>query len=64
LHVVDDSNKCPEKTILCVLRNGFDKGELMSLKAVEDLVDTNGAYVFRDNSLSSVASFINKVFND
>lgn len=43
--VVDDSNKRPEKTILCILYNGFDADQQRSLKSVARLVKNNGAIV-------------------
>lgn len=59
--VVDDSNKNPKKTLLCILSvdgyNSFDKGQMMSLKAVSDLVENNGAIVF--NNLDDVANYLN-----
>lgn len=60
--VVDDSNKRPEKTILCVLDedNGssFSETQIKSLKQVKEMVKNNGANVF--NSLEDIASFLNK----
>jgi len=64
--VVDDSNKQPEKTLFCVLKednsNGehklFDVGQLRSLAAVSEMVKNNGAKVF--DNLEDVAEFLNK----
>lgn len=60
--VVDDSNKRPEKTILCVLEEDgeyeFNKSALRSLNAVKRMVKNNGAQVF--NSLEEVAKYLNK----
>ena len=60
--VVDDSNKRPEKTILCVLDedNGisFSETQIKSLKQVKEMVKNNGANVF--DSLEDIASFLNK----
>ena len=60
--VVDDSNKRPEKTILCVLEEDgeyeFNKSVLRSLNAVKRMVKSNGAQVF--NSLEEVAKYLNK----
>ncbi|MCL2116271.1 MAG: nucleoside 2-deoxyribosyltransferase domain-containing protein [Methanobrevibacter sp.] len=59
--VVDDSNKRPEKTILCILDE--DSGEKWSnpqrksLEAVSKLVKSNGAKAF--NSLEELAEFLN-----
>lgn len=59
---VDDSNKRPEKTILCVLEEDgeyeFNKSALRSLNAVKRMVKNNGAQVF--NSLEEVAKYLNK----
>lgn len=60
--VVDASNKKPEKTILCVLDedNGkkWTESQKKSLTAVEKLVHSNGAHVFK--SLEEIISFLNK----
>lgn len=60
--VVDDSNKRPEKTILCVLdeddENIFSETQIKSLKQVKEMVKNNGANVF--DSLEDIASFLNK----
>lgn len=55
---VDMSNKAPQKTILCILYKGFDEGQNRSLRAVEKLVLSNGAFAF--NALDAVAEFLNK----
>lgn len=58
---VDDSNKRPEKTLFCILRFDeefcFDKQEYNSLKEVRNLVERNGAKVFKN--LSEVVTFLN-----
>lgn len=50
--VVDDSNKRPFKTVLCILAHddldSWPEGQARSLKAVADLVKNNGAAVFFD----------------
>lgn len=55
--VIDDSNKRPNKTLLCVLYDGFGKKMAHSLKAVENLAQENGARVFEN--LNEVARFLN-----
>ena len=55
--VVDDSNKRPNKTILCILYDGFGPGMTRSLHAVENLVKENGAKVCAD--LNEVVKFLN-----
>lgn len=60
--VVDDSNKRPEKTLFCNLyKENYSyqtKQMSHSLKAVENLLKSNGVMVFHD--LDSVAEFLNK----
>lgn len=60
--VVDDSNKQPHKTILCILPTDgdlvFSKGQLKSLKMVENMVSDNTAIVCND--LIQVAEFLNR----
>lgn len=55
--VVDDSNKRPEKTVLCILNKGMDKQMIHSLNAVKNLVTSNEATVLND--LYEVASYLN-----
>lgn len=57
--VVDDSNKRPEKTILCVLTDGFSRGQVKSLMQVEKMVHNNGARVFAN--LDMVAEHLNNL---
>jgi hypothetical protein len=54
---VDDSNKRPEKTILCILGDGFDKIQMKSLDATAKLVGNNGAMTFY--TLLEVAEYLN-----
>ena len=59
--VVDDSNKRPGRTILCILEeaNGkkFDKSEMKSLAQVGRMVEENRARVFYN--LKDVAKYLN-----
>jgi hypothetical protein len=56
--VIDDSNKRPDKTIFCLLTNGFEKYELKSLNEVGKMVQRNGGvYV---TSLQQVANLVNE----
>lgn len=55
---VNASCKRPNQTVFCVLYDGFDEGQMRSLKATERLIKDNGAHVF--DSLMDVASFLNK----
>lgn len=57
--IIDDSNKRPEKTIVCVLYDGIDKQMSKSLEATLRLAESNGATVF--NNLNDVALFLNRV---
>src|SRR5208337_1046647 len=43
--VVDDSNKRPHKTVLCLLMAGFDEHQVNSLYSLADMVARNGAVV-------------------
>ena len=59
--VIDDSNKQPKKTILCVLDKDdkrFDEGQSKSLAAVAKMASSNGATVF--TTLTEVATYLNK----
>lgn len=56
--IIDDSNKRPEKTIVCVLYDNIDKQMSRSLQATLNLAKSNGATVL--NSLEDVASFLNE----
>lgn len=42
---VDASNKKSDRTIFCVLRDGFEKHQLKSLDATLDLISKNGAHI-------------------
>lgn len=55
--IIDDSNKRPEKTIVCVLYDGIDKQMSHSLKAVVNLAKSNGVHVCK--TLSEVAELLN-----
>ena len=61
--VVDDSNKRPDRTILCVLETeqnkSFEEFQIKSLKQVAKMIEENGAKYF--NSLEEVASYLNGV---
>lgn len=61
--VVDDSNKIPEKTVLCLLRNyggkEFDEGQWRSLMNVSRMVLSNGAKSCFD--LDTLASIVNNM---
>ena len=59
--VVDDSNKRPRKTILCILTADgsleYSQAQFKSLLAVSKMVEKNGGLVFTD--LSTLAEYLN-----
>jgi hypothetical protein len=55
--ITDDSNKRPEKTIVCVLYDNMRKNMAHSLKAVVNLAKSNGVIVCE--TLEEVAEFLN-----
>lgn len=55
--IIDDSNKRPEKTLVCVLFDNIEKQMAHSLSATLNLAKSNGAKVFE--SLNQVADFLN-----
>ena len=55
--VVDDSNKRPDKTIFCLLEDGFDARQLKSLEAVGEMVERNGGQFVK--SLKEAAEITN-----
>ena len=54
---VDDSNKHPEKTIFCVLKNGFNPSQLLSLDRVGKMIAHNGGRYF--DNLPDVIAYLN-----
>jgi len=63
--VVDDSNKRPDKTIMCILTEDdgelFDLKQIKSLKAVAKMVEFNGGRVFAN--LYDLEQFLNEENN-
>lgn len=59
--VVDDSNKRPQKTVLCILEKDgeltFSKGQMRSLSQVARMVKSNGGQCF--DNLIDVAGYLN-----
>ncbi len=59
--VVEDSNKRPQRTILCVLdqddRKRWTEGQHRSIRAVERMAMNNGVIVF--HALTDVAHYLN-----
>lgn len=56
--IIDDSNKCPEKTIVCVLYDGINRKMSHSLNAVVRLAKSNGATIC--NSIDEIAQYLNR----
>jgi hypothetical protein len=60
--VIDDSNKRPEKTIFCFVKQDskdeFDKEQIKSLDKVGKMVENNGGKYLK--SLSEVVKYLNK----
>ena len=54
---VDDSNKQPNKTIFCVIDEGFTESQMKSLIAVGNMIYLNGGQVF--SKLEYVADYLN-----
>ena len=54
---IDDSNKRPQTTLLCILYDGFSPDMARSLRAMAALAGENGARVFP--SLDEAAEFLN-----
>jgi len=61
--VVQSSLMDGKITILQVQPDGFTEGEMMSLKAVVDLVKTNGAISYIDGDLMRTARLLNAAFS-
>lgn len=59
--VVDDSNKRPEKTLMCILQKDdeseFDTLHMKHLMQVAKMVEKNGGHVF--STMEEVATFLN-----
>lgn len=55
--IIDDSNKRPEKTIVCVLYDGIERQTAHSLRATVNLAMSNG--VTACESLEAVAMYLN-----
>ena len=60
--VIDSVHNKTKKTILHVLPEGFDEGQLKSLKAVVNLVKLRGGIAYIDSDLMRTARVINNSF--
>ena len=59
--VVDDSNKRPHRTIMCLLTETMSPKQKSSMEAVAEMVERNGTRVFY--SLEDVADYLNSQGN-
>ena len=57
--IIDDSNKRPEKTIVCVLYDGIDNQMSRSLRATMNLAKSNGVTIC--DNLQEVAEVLNSL---
>ena len=55
--IIDDSNKRPNKTVVCILYDGFERKMAHSLRAVANLAKENGAHVVE--SLEDLVTYLN-----
>ena len=62
--VVDSVHNKTKRTIMQVIPDGFTKGQLKSLKAVVDLVNSRGGIAFIDSELNRSARVLNNCFSN
>lgn len=62
--VIDSTHQKGKRTILHVIPDGFDKGQLKSLSAVCDMVNANGGIAYIDTDLNRTARVINYAFSE
>jgi len=62
--VVDSVHNRFKRTILHVIPDGFEKGQVKSLQAVVDLINSRGGIAYIDNDLSRSARVINYSFSN
>lgn len=60
---IDDSNKRPDKTIFCVLYDGFNASQHTSLKSVCKMVQANGA-IYTESLNMTIKEIQNKITGD
>jgi len=60
--VIDSVHNKSKKTLLHVIPDGFDKGQLKSLSAVVDLVKLRGGIAYIDSELERTARVLNYAF--
>ena len=62
--VVDSVHNKTKRTIMQVIPEGFTKGQLKSLKAVVDLVNSRGGIAYIDSELNHSARVLNNCFSN
>lgn len=60
--VIDSVHNKTKKTLLHVIPDGFDKGQLKSLQAVVNLVKLRGGIAYIDDELNRTARVLNYAF--
>ena len=60
--VIDSVHNKSKRTILHVIPDGFDKGQVKSLGAVVDLVNSRGGIAFVDSELDRTSRILNYSF--
>lgn len=60
--VIDSVHNKTKKTLLHVMPDGFDKGQLKSLQAVVNLVKLRGGIAYIDDELNRTARVLNYAF--
>lgn len=60
--VIDSVHNKTKKTLLHVIPDGFDKGQLKSLQAVVNLVKLRGGIAYIDDKLNRTARVLNYAF--
>jgi len=61
---IDSVHNKSKRTILHVIPDGFEKGQIKSLKAVVDLVNTRGGIAYIDSDLRRSARVLNNCFSN
>ena len=61
--VIDSTHQKGKRTILHVIPDGFDKGQLKSLSAVCNMVNINGGIAYVASGLARTAMLINSAFS-
>lgn len=62
--VVDSVHNKSKRTILHIIPDGFEKGQIKSLKAVVDLVNSRGGIAYVDSDLRRSARVLNNCFSN